>query len=136
METIIEKIKEQWNIISTAESRQISAIENELGITFPKDYKTFLKWSNGGEGYIGENYISLWKVEVLTILNKEYQIQKYLSNNFLAIGTDAGGICYGFNINNYNCFKCPLGDLDIDEISIIAQSFKDFLKKALVEELS
>jgi hypothetical protein len=127
IEDIIKKISNQWNIISIAELQQISTIEKELGIVFPEDYKTFLKWSNGGEGYIGENYISLWKVENLIILNKEYQIQKYLSNSFLAIGTDGGGISYGFNVSNYTVFKCPFGDLDINEISIVAKSFKDFL---------
>lgn len=135
MDIIIKKIAEQWNFISAVELWQISAVENELGIIFPEDYKTFLEWSNGGEGYIGENYVSLWKVENLMTLNKEYQIQKYLSNSFLAIGTDGGGICYGLNTNNYTYFKCPLGDLDINEISTIAKSLKGFFEKALVEEL-
>jgi hypothetical protein len=135
MENIIKKITEKWNFISAAELEQITAVENEFDVVFPEDYKTFLKWSNGGEGYIGKNYISLWKVENLITLNKEYQIQKYLSNNFLAIGTDGGGICYGFNITDYIFFKCSLGDLDVGEIFVIAESFKDFFGKALVEEL-
>jgi hypothetical protein len=135
MESIIKKITEQWNFISTTKLEQISAVENEFDVVFSEDYKTFLKWSNGGEGYIGENYISLWKVENLITLNKEYQIQKYLSNSFLAIGTDGGGICYGFNITNHTVFKCPLGDLNVGEIFVVAKSFKDFFEKALVEKL-
>ncbi|MFR2243924.1 MAG: SMI1/KNR4 family protein [Anaerobutyricum soehngenii] len=47
----------------------------------PDDYKEFMLWSNGGEGNIGSQYLSLWKIEDLMQLNKEYQIQKYLSKN-------------------------------------------------------
>ena len=79
---------------------------------------------------------SLWKVEDLPALNEEYQIQKYLSEKFLGIGTDGGGICYGFCLDkNYSIFKCPLGDLDINEVVIVAKSTKDFFKKAMIENL-
>ncbi len=136
MENIIRKISGNWNNNSVTNLKDISVIEKQLNVTFPKDYITLLERSNGGEGNIGENYISLWKIEDLPILNKEYQIQKYLSEKFLGIGTDGGGICYGFCLeNNYSIFKCPLGDLDINEIVIIAQSIKDFFRKAMLEEL-
>lgn len=56
--------------------------------------------------------------------------------NFFSIGTDGGGICYGFSIKkNFSFCKCPLGDLDINEISTVVESFKDFIRKALIEEL-
>jgi SMI1 / KNR4 family (SUKH-1) len=136
MENTIKKIASNWNSNSGVDLKKISATEKSLNITFPKDYITFLMWSNGGEGNIGENYISLWKIEDLAILNKEYQIQKYLSENFLGIGTDGGGICYGFSIeNNYKIFKCPLGDLDINEVAIVAKSVKEIFEKAMIEDL-
>ena len=107
-----------------------------MNISFPEDYLFFLEWSNGGEGYIGENYVSLWKVEDLEALNKEYQIQTYLSKRYLGIGTDGGGVCYGFCLEKqFSIFKCPLGDLDINKINIVADSIGDFFAKALKEEL-
>ena len=67
---------------------------------------------------------------------EDYQIQKYLSEKFLGIGTDGGGICYGFCLDkNYSIFKCPLGDLDINQVVIVAKSTKDFFKKAMMEKL-
>mgnify|MGYP000544170407 CR=1 FL=1 len=103
---------------------------------FSNDYKTFITWSNGGEGEVGGNYISLWKIEDIITLNNDYQIQKYLSKDFLAIGTDGGGVCYGFNLrDNFSFFKCPLGDLDINELSLITKSFKEFFEKAMIEEI-
>ena len=136
MKNIIQEIVDNWNKNPGVNNELIPIIEKQLNIVFPKDYVTFLEWSNGGEGFIGENYISLWKIENLVVLNKEYLIQKYLSKKFVGIGTDGGGICYGLLLDKtYSIFKCPLGDLDLTEITIIAKSINDFLRKALIKEL-
>jgi SMI1 / KNR4 family protein len=136
MKDIANKIASLLNNNHGVDSKDIAVIEERLNAAFPQDYITLLKRSNGGEGYVGENYISLWKVEDLPALNEEYQIQKYLSEKFLGIGTDGGGICYGFCLDkNYSIFKCPLGDLDINEVVIVAKSTKDFFKKAMMEKL-
>lgn len=136
MKDIANKIASLLNNNHGVDSKDIAVIEERLNAAFPQDYITLLKRSNGGEGYFGENYISLWKVEDLPALNEEYQIQKYLSEKFLGIGTDGGGICYGFCLDkNYSIFKCPLGDLDINEVVIVAKSTKDFFKKAMMEKL-
>ena len=137
MKNIIKDLERiGWNSNKGKNLNDIGIVEKQLHIAFPEDYLEFLKWSNGGEGYIGENYISFWKVEDLAALNAEYQIQEYLSEKFLGIGTDGGGICYGFCLEKeFAIFKCPLGDLDINEITIVANSIKDFFGSALVSEL-
>ena len=137
MKNIIKDLeKGGWNSNKGANLNNIGIAQKQLHIAFPEDYLEFLKWNNGGEGYIGENYISFWKVEDLEVLNREYQIQTYLSKGYLGIGTDGGGICYGFCLEKqFAIFKCPLGDLDINEITIVANSIKDFFGNTLVSEL-
>ena len=137
MKNIIKDLERiGWNSNKETNLNDIGIVEEQLHIVFPEDYLEFLKWSNGGEGYIGKNYVSLWKVEDLEVLNREYQIQTYLSKGYLGIGTDGGGICYGFCLEKqFAIFKCPLGDLDINEITIVANSIKDFLGSVLVSEL-
>lgn len=137
MEKIIEQIKAHWYKNNGANNDAINNLEQLLNINLPEDYKYFVRWSNGGEGKVNENNISLWKIEDLSILNEEYQIQKYLGKKVIGIGTDGGGICYGYKFtdNQSNIFKCPLGDLDIDEITLIADSFEGFLKKANEEKI-
>ena len=137
MKNIIKNLERiDWNSNKETNLNDIGIVEEQLHIVFPEDYLEFLKWSNGGEGYIGKNYVSLWKVEDLEVLNREYQIQTYLSKGYLGIGTDGGGICYGFCLEKeFAIFKCPLGDLDINEITIVANSIKDFFGSALVSEL-
>ena len=137
MKNIIKDLEKiGWNSNKETNLDDISIVEERLHIVFPEDYLEFLKWSNGGEGYIGKNYVSLWKVEDLEVLNREYQIQTYLLKGYLGIGTDGGGICYGFCLEKqFAIFKCPLGDLDINEITIVANSIKDFFCNVLVSEL-
>ena len=137
MKNIIKDLERiGWNSNKDTNLNDIVIVEEQLHIVFPEDYLEFLKWSNGGEGYIEKNYVSLWKVEDLEVLNREYQIQTYLSKGYLGIGTDGGGICYGFCLEKqFAIFKCPLGDLDINEITIVANSIKDFFGNTLVSEL-
>ena len=137
MKNIIKDLeKAGWNSNKGANLNDIGIAQKQLHIAFSEDYLEFLKWSNGGEGYIGENYISFWKVEDLEVLNREYQIQTYLSKGYLEISTDGGGICYGFCLEKeFAIFKCSLGDLDIKEINIVANSIKDLFCRALVAEL-
>ena len=134
MKNIIKDLERiGWNSNKETNLNDIGIVEEQLHIVFPEDYLEFLKWSNGGEGYIGKNYVSLWKVEDLEVLNREYQIQTYLSKGYLGIGTDGGGICYGFYLEKqFAIFKCSLGDLDINEITIVANSIKDFFDSVLV----
>ena len=137
MKNIIKDLERiGWNSNKETNLNDIVIVEEQLHIVFPEDYLEFLKWSNGGEGYIEKNYVSLWKVEDLEVLNREYQIQTYLSKGYLGIGTDGGGICYGFCLEKqFAIFKCPLGDLDTNGITIVANSIKDFFGNALVSEL-
>lgn len=94
MKQIIEKINKSWHSNPPCD-QQIMLSVGKL-FPLPDDYKEFMLWSNGGEGNIGSQYLSLWKIEDLMQLNKEYQIQKYLSKKSLVIGTDGGDNCIGF----------------------------------------
>ncbi len=85
MEKVIEKISDNWHKNSGASIQDISTLESNLNIVFQNDYKSFIQWSNGGEGEIGVNYISLWKIEDIVALNDDYQIQKYLTKDYLLL---------------------------------------------------
>lgn len=134
MDTTIKKIENSWHKIAATTEGAIKEIEKTLKIDFPDDYKSFLLWSDGGEGEIGDNYVSVWKVEDIVQLNKDYQIQSYLSDKYLGIGTDGGGTVFGFNLsNNKAIFKCPLGDLESSSIKTLAPTFESFINLCLTE---
>ncbi|ASV06873.1 SMI1/KNR4 family protein [Leptospira interrogans serovar Canicola] len=52
--------KNVWTIQPGTNLNAIQKIESIFKVTFPEDYKQILLWSNGGEGKVGNRYLSLW----------------------------------------------------------------------------
>lgn len=126
MKKIIEIINKDW--YSNPPCNQQMMLRLEKSFPLPDDYKEFMSWSNGGEGYIGSQYVALWKIENVIQLNNDYQIQQHLSEKYLAIGTDGGDNCIGFYFGNPTfIFLQPLGDLDSSVNRFVARSFTDLL---------
>ncbi len=127
-----------WSAVPPCTLRVIKRVMGEIGIECDPGYQEFLSWSDGGEGYIGYNYLSLWSLKTLSQLNKDYDIKKYLGDNYFVFGTDGGSNCYGFDFSNSGViFTAPLGDLDEDdEIVILAKNFDEFINKAKKEKLN
>jgi cell wall assembly regulator SMI1 len=42
-----------------ATSAEVESVEAGLAVSFPDDYRAFLQWSNGWEGWLGEAYLAL-----------------------------------------------------------------------------
>jgi hypothetical protein len=79
-----------------AEPRLVGELSATLGVAIPSDYVNFLQQHDGGEGFIGDNYIVLWKAEELADFNREYEVEKY-APGILLFGSNGGGEGYGFD---------------------------------------
>ena len=91
------------------------------------DYMAFLRRANGGEGFIGERYVRLWRAEELIEMNRGYNVAEFFPDLFF-IGTDGGGEAYAFNISGINptVFEVPFIGLPSDA-RMIASSFDSFV---------
>src|SRR6266536_1768239 len=47
----------------------IAQLEADLGVTFPPDVRAFLRWSDGGDDWLGEAYVSIHSAEDLRACN-------------------------------------------------------------------
>ena len=126
----MEVIESKWYKKNGASSTSIDDVEKLLNTNLPKQYKSFLWWSNWGEGKLGDNYIYIWAIEDVIAYNHDYGIQKYLQKEYLAFGMD-GDIGYILHLPDHGRYIVDLGDLDIASIKYIAPSFDDFLGKAI-----
>ena len=126
----MELPKDKWHKIDGAETAAIKNVEMALTISLPEQYKSFLLWSNGGEGVLDNNYMYIWAIDDVIAYNKDYEIQKYLGTEYLAFGMD-GDIGYVFYLPNNNVYKVNFGDLDIESIAYLASCFDEFLGKAI-----
>ncbi|PFM65220.1 SMI1/KNR4 family protein [Bacillus cereus] len=114
----------------------ITVIESQLNISFPKDYISFMLESNGAEGAIGENgYLQLWSIDVLIQHNEGYEVKEFAPGVTL-FGSDGGNVAYGFfeKSGETQIIEIPLMGMDLDEMAVISNTFVDFLDCLYNEE--
>jgi SMI1/KNR4 family protein SUKH-1 len=93
----------------------------------------FLGRANGGEGFIGERYVRLWRAEELIEVNRGYNVAEFFPSLFL-IGTDGGGEAYAFDVsaNDPTVFEVPFVGKPSDARAI-ADSFDTFVAPLDIE---
>jgi hypothetical protein len=110
-----------------ASSEALASLRAALPKPLPVGYMAFLQRSNGGDGFLGERYVRLWKAEELIEVNRGYNVSEFFPNLFL-IGTDGGGEAYAFDVseNDPTVFAVPFIGMPSDA-EAIADSFDSFI---------
>ena len=127
-----------WRGEKGASKEVLESVERITSFKLPPDYKDFMEWSNGGAGVLKHINLSFWPAGDLVSLNKSYKIARYIGEKVLAVGSDGGPICFLLDYRNSNepCFSSVnFGDIDPDEIKIIAPTFTLALELSIAGEL-
>jgi len=108
----------------------IAEAETALQWSLPTDYKEFLEKINGGEGFVGENYLILWAAEELAQFNNEYEVQDY-APGLVLFGSDGGGEGYAFDARTTasSIVQIPFIGMDLVYARPMAGSFSEFVSK-------
>ena len=95
--------------------------------SLPESYFAFLTRANGGEGFIGDRYLQLWRAEELAEKNRAYKTKEFFPD-FFFIGSNGGGEAYAFDLSGTDnrVFEVPFVGLRTD-VRPIANSFDSFL---------
>ncbi|QEX18343.1 hypothetical protein FRZ44_36480 [Hypericibacter terrae] len=103
--------------------------EMTAGLALPQDYVDFLRYENGGEGFIGSAYLILWRVEELLELNRAYQVTDY-APGLLLFGSDGGGEAFAFDRRSdiAPVVLVPFVGMDLKLIRPLASTFTAFLE--------
>jgi hypothetical protein len=123
----LERVKQS----SGASDALIAEAEDQLALKLPVEYLEFLKVTNGGEGFVGENeYAIFWGVEELASLNRSYEVQDY-APGFLIFGSNGGGEAYGFDTRSegWPVVRITFVGMDWSEARPMGESFNAFLKR-------
>ena len=125
-------------LINSAEkinAEDIADFENEVGIKFPEDYKTFMLKANGGTP---DDSV---KISNLKKIYKTMTYEEMIPNDMLPIADDPGGNAIGISLNKddygYVYFiNHEYDDLDTGYLvkSKIADSMRDFLDVLYLSE--
>lgn len=108
----------------------IAEEEKQLGLKLPVEYVDFLKLTNGGEGFIGKEYVILWGAEELASMNQSYEVQKYVPG-LLIFGSNGGGEAYGFDTRTPQrpIVQVPFVGMDWGYARPMGESFSEFLRR-------
>jgi hypothetical protein len=81
-----------WSRHSPASEAAIAALIANCDFAVPDEYESFLRFSNGGEGFlcIEPWYFKLCSAEEVVSYNQGYHVEEFLPG-FFAIGSNGGG---------------------------------------------
>ena len=112
-----------------ASEQALSSLIAGLPKPLPDGYTAFLRRGDGGEGFIGERYVRLWRAEELIGMNRGYNLAEFFPEMFF-IGTDGAGEAYAFVSGTDGAwFEVPFLGLPSDA-RMIADSFESFMSGA------
>lgn len=107
---------------------EINRCRQEIGRDLPADYLEFMQITNGGEGFVGGEYLMLWELKDLAPFNREYEAEKYLPDVML-FGSNGGGEAYGFRttVSGPEVVQVPFIGMAPKHCIRVAGSFSEFL---------
>jgi hypothetical protein len=74
----------------------VAQCQSNLKFLLPADYVQFLEQMNGGEGFVGKNFLRAWPIEDLIPFNKDYFFDEAAPELFL-FGSSGGGEAFAFD---------------------------------------
>jgi len=134
---IINTLKLSWH--NYKQSDNCNQLNTHFKQTFPRDYLFFLKELGEGSYQFKDFIFSSWSAESVVKFNKDYKINHYLGEELVSIATDGGGVCFllDFREKDKVKFCCVgLGDLDIDEVAVLANSFTEGLQYMIERKIT
>ena len=113
-----------------ADNATVDGLSTNLGIALPMSYVDFLKAHNGGEGFIGDNYIIFWRAEELADFNREYEVATY-APGILLFASDGGGEGFGFDTEDpaMPIVRIPFIGMDRQYATPIARDLPDLFAR-------
>lgn len=119
-----------WQLSIGASDAATQHLAASLGCSLPSDYINFLREHDGGEGFIGDNYLILWRAEEISQFNREYEVEQY-APGLLLFGSSGGGEGYGFDTRDVAMpvVRVPFIGMDLRYAIPVASDFTDLLNQ-------
>ena len=115
------------NLNSGASDSEIERAQAELNIALPNSFLTFVRQHNGGEGFVGESYLVLWRVQDLKPFNADYKVLEY-APDFLFFASNGGGEGFAFDTaaETFPVYIIPFIGMSRHDAIAVSDSFAGF----------
>jgi cell wall assembly regulator SMI1 len=126
----INRILTRFDGNEPASKESLDSVEREIGWRLPEDYCRFMTRWNGGEGFLGKQYLILWRAEEIAPFNRDYQVNEY-APGILLFASSGGGEAFGFDMRSDQApvVQVPFVGLDLRYAKEVARNFTDLLLK-------
>lgn len=107
------------------------AIERHFGCVLPGQYKEFMAARDGGEGFVGDNYLVVWRIGELIEFNKDYQVAEF-APGLVLFGTDGGGEAFAFDTREGEGMQIrvvPQIGMEFRCAKAVARTFGEFIER-------
>lgn len=130
MNDSIKELLANFALQPPAPQENLQHLKAIKGVDLPDDYYSFLADANGGEGFVGCEYLVLWRAEELAQFNRDYEVETYAPGLFL-FGSNGGGEGFGFDTRGtpYPIVQVPFIGMDLKYATHVAENFEDLLIK-------
>jgi hypothetical protein len=117
---------ESWVLNPGIPEKDFLTEVSSLDFALPRDFVQFFCENNGGEGFIGSNYLIIWKADELVVFNAEYEVDLYAPGIFL-FGSNGGGEGYGFDTREkkMSIVRIPFIGMQISDAIPTAENLTD-----------
>lgn len=102
---------------------------------FPDDYVAFMTEHDGGEGFIGDQYVILYKAAEIPGYNRDYEIERF-APGFVLFGTNGGGEAFVFDTREgeHSVAMVPFIGISHNDAIGVGASFSDFVSRLIRRE--
>ena len=106
----------------------INAASVLLQRQLPADYIEILQYMDGGEGFVGSEYIRLYASKKLAELNSAYGVQEF-APGLVIFGSNGRGEAYAFDYrqNPQHVVRVPFIPMDLDYLEVEGSSLAELL---------
>jgi SMI1/KNR4 family protein SUKH-1 len=125
-----QRLLARFNGNPPADTSSMRQLETDASIRLPEDYARFLLEVDGGEGFVGDTYLILWRAGELLAMNEAYQVPEYAPGLFL-FGSDGGGEAFAFDTRSdaKPIVSVPLVGMELKVVRLVASNFTAFLEE-------
>ena len=111
-----------------AEGNHFAEVEAHFRCRLPSQYRLFMSDRDGGEGFVGGQYLILWRASELLEFNREYEVEKY-APGLLLFGSNGGGEAFAFDTREVSVriVMVPFIGMSLKDAAPVADSFENFL---------
>jgi hypothetical protein len=130
VDTVIDPhdiLSTHWNSSATGPLFDAGPVPPQLTDVLPADYLNAVRKFGGREGFLGNQYLRLHRLDELAALNAAYDVPNLIPE-VIIFGSDGGGEAFAFTFHEQTVIQIPFIPLSPENVLVKSSSFTGFIQ--------